>query len=352
MSAQYLIGPIPLAAIGVVGLAFIGLGLRADRAQRMGWLRRLGMLAMVVAMGLAPGVVVGTKTVTSNLAVVFVVDATGSMAAEDQGAGRRLDGVKADATAILNALPGAHFAVVEYSSNASQQLPLTTDKQAVRTWFAAYDREITEHSSGSSVNRPVTEVESVLKGIRDAGELEPVVILMTDGESTDAAASRRSEEPDFTSWRELVDGGLVLGYGTQSGGKMIRRDIGGDTGDYILAPNGQTAISHANPAALQQIADQIGVPYLHRSGDVARAELTSALTELAATASEDARTPMLTVVIWPFAAVFTVLMAWEIYTLVPRLRNACALAARPKAGKADARAGTRGADRPGVQAGG
>lgn len=350
MSAQYLIGPLQLAVIGVVGLVFIGFGLLRDRAQRMGWLRRLGMLIMVVAMGLAPGTLVETKTVTSNLAVVFVVDATGSMAAEDHGTGRRLDGVKADATAILNALPGAYFAVVEYSSNASQQLPLTTDKQAVRTWFAAYDREITELSSGSSVNRPVAEVELVLKGIRDAGEYEPVVILMTDGESTDAASSSRGEEPNFTSWRKLIDGGLVLGYGTQSGGKMIRRDIGGDTGEYILAPNGQTAISHANPAALQTIADQIGVPYVQRTGS---RDIASALAELTATVTvgEDARMSMLTVMIWPFAAIFTVLMAWEIYTLVPRLRNAWAMSARTKADNVDAQEDTRGTDRFGVQVG-
>lgn len=131
MNFQFLIPPWLLAIIGAVGLAFIVLGLLSGRERLVAWLRRAAMLLMVVAMGLAPAVVIQTTTTTSNLAVYFVIDATGSMAAEDyDGDKQRLEGVRADALALVQTLPSAHYSIIEYSSTATQQLPLTSDKQA------------------------------------------------------------------------------------------------------------------------------------------------------------------------------------------------------------------------------
>lgn len=331
MSFQFILPPAALAAVAGLGLVGIVMGLRANRGQWVAWLRRAIMLAMVLLMGLAPAVAVQTRVLESNVAVYFVVDATGSMAAQDYDGNRqRLEGVKADALAILDALPNAHYSVVEYSSSASQQLPLTTDKSAVRAWIDVYDRELTDFSAGSSVNRPVAEVSRILQQLRarQANKFEPVVILMTDGESTDASASKRGEEPDFSQWKELVSGGVVLGYGTESGGPMLRREAYVSSSEYIKAPNGQIAISKADPKSLQAIADQIGLPYVHRSGPAGISEIVKQIQK-GMSVSSDKEESLYSPIIWPFAVVLVLLMGWELFDLMPRLRMVGSMRAKP-----------------------
>lgn len=323
MNFQYLIPAWLLAVIGVAGLAFIVLGVMDGRDRLVSWLRRTLMLLMVIAMGLAPAVAVKTTSTTSNLAVYFVIDATGSMAAEDyNGSEQRLEGVRADALAVVQSLPSAHYAIVEYSSIATQQLPLTSDKQAVATWLEVYDRELTDYSAGSSINRPVETVVDVVERMAQSNpEYVPIVILMTDGESTDASDSSRGEAPEFGSWSGLFDGGMVLGYGTEQGGKMERNDSWSIESEYIEDPNGGDAISRADLGALTTIADQIGVPFYHRTSPGGIDEIVGAIdadTLLEEATDENYYSP----VIWPFAIVFALLMAWEIAHLVPHLRSA------------------------------
>lgn len=326
MNVQFLIPPVPLAVVAGVGLVIVVGAIVTARERWLAWLRRAGMLAMAVAMGVTPAVSVQTRTLTSNLAVLFVVDATGSMAAQDYGDGRRLDGVKADAAALLNALPEAHVGIVEYSSQATEQLPLTTDKQAARTWFDVYDREMTDFSAGSSINRPVEEVRAVLE--RMQGErYVPVIIVMTDGEATDAMTSRRDEAPDYSAWAPLVEGGFVLGYGTEAGAPMLRRDAAGETGELITAPTGEVAISKANPEALRTIAGQIGVPYVHRNGPGGIEELARELTANASL-GEGVEENVYSPIIWPFAVVLALLGAWELFDLMPRVRAVATMSTR------------------------
>ncbi len=98
-----------------------------DAGRKLGgpdlrWLRRGLMVAVVALMGAAPGVRTDVAEVGTNAEVYFVVDATGSMGAEDYGTGgagsadsdgvggeeatdpaagqRRVDGVRADMIAL------------------------------------------------------------------------------------------------------------------------------------------------------------------------------------------------------------------------------------------------------------
>jgi len=316
---QFLIPPWLLASIGAVGLAFIVLGLLSGRERLVAWLRRAAMLLMVVAMGLAPAVVIKTTTTTSNLAVYFVIDATGSMAAEDyDGDKQRLEGVRADALALVQTLPSAHYSIIEYSSTATQQLPLTSDKQAVVTWLEVYDRELTDYSAGSSINRPVETVAEIV-GERANPGYAPIIILMTDGESTDTSHTERGEAPNFGAWNGLFEGGMVLGYGTEQGAPMIRKESWRTTDEYIDDPAGGTAISRADTGALETVANQIGVPFYHRTSPGGIEDIAGSIDAdaiLADSVDESTYSP----IIWPFAIIFAVLMAWEISHLVPHVR--------------------------------
>lgn len=320
MNFQFLIPAWLLAAIGVLGAIFIVLGAIKDRRRILAWLRRAGMLLAVIAMGLAPATQLTVTTSTSNLAVYFVIDATGSMAAEDYGPNReqRLEGVRADALALMEELPSAHYAVIEFSSSTTQQLPLTSDKNAVATWLEVYDREPTDYSSGSSINRPVDAVAQILEKQKDSTYV-PIVVLMTDGESTNTSKSSRGEKPEFSAWSGLFEGGMVLGYGTEEGGRMLEHNPWYQSYDYIRDPAGGDAISRIDLEALETIAQQIGVLFFHRTAPGGMEEIAATIdAEVLLNEADEQQTYSPT--IWPFAIVFALLCAWELAHVVPQIR--------------------------------
>src|SRR5699024_7972918 len=93
--------------------------------------------------------------VTSNAELYFVVDRTGSMVAEDyNGSEPRLEGVRHDLVALTEAMPGSRYTILSFDSQATQQLPMTTDARAVRTWAQTVNQETTSCSAGSAVGRP------------------------------------------------------------------------------------------------------------------------------------------------------------------------------------------------------
>src|SRR5699024_4821190 len=100
------------------------------------WERRALMVACIELLGLTPATKDITEERISNAEYYFIVDLTGSMAAEDyDGDGQRLDGVKADIRDIIEHNPGAQYSVIAFSSTATEQLPLTTDSRAVLAWL-------------------------------------------------------------------------------------------------------------------------------------------------------------------------------------------------------------------------
>ncbi|MDP9806494.1 Ca-activated chloride channel family protein [Trueperella bonasi] len=328
MNFQFLIPAWLLAAIGVFGTIFIVLGAIKDRRRILAWLRRAGMLLAVIAMGLAPATQLTVTTSTSNLAVYFVIDATGSMAAEDYGPDRqpRVEGVRADALALMEELPSAHYAIIEYSSTASQQLPLTSDKNAVATWLEVYDREPTDYSGGSSMNRPVELVAEIVGRQTDPTQV-PIIVLMTDGESTDTSSSSRDEQPDFSSWKGLFQGGMVLGYGTEEGGRMLKHHLWSQDEEYIRDPAGGDAISRIDINALNTVAQQIGVPFFHRTAPGGMEEIAETIGAQALLSQSDEQQTY-SPTIWPCATVFALLTAWEIAHLIPQVRSAGMFATR------------------------
>ena len=87
-----------------------------------------------------------------------------------------------------------------------------------------------------------------------------VVFYLGDGEQT------ANQEPAPFDVGDLVDGGAVLGYGTAEGGPMARTELDGSAGEDVKDANGDVGISVIDEDALGQVADQLGVPYVHRDG--------------------------------------------------------------------------------------
>jgi len=227
--------------------------------------RRVGIVLMFVVILLRPGF--GRAEVPaqlSDLDVIVVIDRTRSMAALDyDGKQPRVTGAKADLTALAAALPGARFGMLAFGTDARVVLPLTTDSAAFGAAVDTLYLEKPKDGVGSRADRPVPELKDLLeRSAEQAPHRRRLVVYVGDGEDT----TTEGEDASYADVRDDVAGGAVLGYGTTGGAPMPQDDqLDGDLGLVQDPATGDTAQSHADLDHLQQIADELGVPFEHRT---------------------------------------------------------------------------------------
>ncbi len=232
-------------------------------------LRRVALVLVLVAIVLG----VGDRTASRRpsapappLDVLVAIDRTTSMSALDDPAGSRLAAAVRDVDALAEAVPSARFSVVVFGAAAQTVVPFTTDRDALRLALAAIVAEAPTDGAGSSLDRPVPLLGALLGGTdqRDAPPTDRprALVVASDGERTAAGGSTSYEALD-----PLLDGGVVLGYGTTQGGRMplVADDPGGADRLVIDPATGAPALSRLDEGALRDVAAQIGGVYLHRT---------------------------------------------------------------------------------------
>ncbi|MFC7579682.1 VWA domain-containing protein [Schaalia naturae] len=326
-----------IALFAVCGAALVVLGARRSGPRaRWATLRRSLMVAVTAVMLAGPSVPGEAVPVTSDTEVWLVLDRTGSMAAEDWGTedSPRLDGVREDAETILASMAGARFSVLTWDSDLRTVVPLTTDESAVQSYLDTFHQEASEFSQGSSPDRPVG---ALLERLQAAEQSNPQnvrnVFVLTDGET-----SNTEQSFDPSTWDILaghIDGGMVIGYGTEEGGRMRVYRVGdgdaagqsGGTGgapEYIRdysQPGAPEAISRIDESALRGIAGALGVGYVHSPDTAAIASKSSAMMDGAQVVAES-RKELSTYryAVWPFAIALAALVAWEAWSMAGRVR--------------------------------
>lgn len=294
------------------------LAVRRRGRVRLVWVVRAAAVLAVTAIGLGPSVPTARATEAGvAVDVFFVVDRTGSMAAEDWADGLpRLEGVRHDVPALVAAVPGARYSIISWDSEATRQLPLTTDARAVTSWAQTARQEITAFSTGSAVDRPLEALTRALEGSveRDPSHVR-LVFLLSDGERTTPG-----ETASFAELADLVDGGAVLGYGTSEGGPMRSYDGSLDPdpdAPYIVDDStGERALSRIDEEELRAVAEQLGVGYTLRTGPDPVEALVEDLD--AEQIAADGRRELSTwsAVTWPAAVLLVLLLALEVGTTV------------------------------------
>ncbi|WP_147919029.1 vWA domain-containing protein [Ruania zhangjianzhongii] len=317
----------PLWLLLVVFVPLLALAvwkIRSTRGERRtDWLRRAGILVCLLGIGLTPAIPrTDQAALISNVEMFFVVDRTGSMAAEDyNGSEARLVGVQNDLIALTEEMPAARYTIIGFDSQATQQLPMTTDARAVQTWAETVSQEITNYSAGSAIDRPLDELN---RSLNSAAERNPgnvrLVFFFSDGENTDGASSEDGGFASFADLEPLVDGGAVLGYGTAEGGNMRSYDGTSDTGygteaPYITDDTGNPAVSSIDEDSLRTLAGQLGVEYTHRIEPSPVSDLVADVDVSEIT--DDGRRDVTSYqdVYWPLAVLLALLLAWEAWDL-------------------------------------
>lgn len=256
--------PWPLAV--VLGLTLVGFAawrVVVDDRRRVRWLLR-GGAGLLVAVGLLGPAVAGgeARQAATDVNVWFVLDTTTSANARDYRGDRpRIEGYREDVDKILQDMPGARFSVITFDQQARTAMPLTNDTTALGTAMETLAPEISSYSGGSSITVAADALRGSLERSRERfPNRARVVFYLGDGEQTSG------QEPAPFEVGDLVDGGAVLGYGTDEGGPMASTDADGSPGEDVTDASGQVGRSVIDEEALGQVAEQLGVPYVHRDG--------------------------------------------------------------------------------------
>lgn len=204
------------------------------------------------------------EVLTNDLDVLFVVDTTISMIAEDyNGNNTRLSAVKDDMKYIIEELEGAKFSIVSFDNLSKVVMPYTRDKDIL---YEAIDiLKVSEYmfARGTTLNASIDGMEQQLEASLENENRARIVFFISDGEITSADDSTIDTNL-FSVLGTDINDGAVLGYGTVDGGYMYVKT--GDYGSYqYLDYQGKKAVSKIDEANLEIVASNLEIDYVNMS---------------------------------------------------------------------------------------
>jgi Ca-activated chloride channel family protein len=185
-----------------------------------------------------------TITQVEGYNVVFALDASSSMLAQDVKGGR-LNKAKESIKAALTQLPGSRFGLVAFSGSAYKLCPLTTDLNSFKLFVDLVEPSLipTEGTDiGSAIRKSMELFSEKISGSK-------IIIIVTDGENTrgdprvDALEARKEGIKIFT-----------ISAGTKEGAPIPKYDETGKFSEYLKEDNGKVHISVVNQDMLKTIA--------------------------------------------------------------------------------------------------
>lgn len=200
----------------------------------------------------------------TGLNLFFVVDRSVDSRAEDSPPGApRIAAIRDDITALIDHYGGAQFAVISFASSASMDWPLSDDVWSLKpliagmsTYGSASADAIYEVDAGAAHELLRTHLAQAMQW--SPGSTNLVFYFGEGAGGSQAPQSRFAVEP------EMLSGGAVFGYGTDTGGPIPQRVVDGDVTYAGDARTGGRLISRIDEPALRQTAAQLGVPYVRR----------------------------------------------------------------------------------------
>ena len=212
------------------------------------------------------------EVLTTDASVLFVIDKSVSMAALDyNGEKERLEGIRKDCTYIIDELAGAKFSVITFGDEAKKELPFTIDSNMVNNLIKSIRVEDEYYAKGTSINIVNDVLEKTLKeqkeqNAKEGKSTQIILFFITDGEITSQDKTLES----FENIRQYISDGAVLGYGTTTGGKMVRELYKDQPNSeyyykYYYDENykRQVALSKIDESNLNKLATDMSIEYIH-----------------------------------------------------------------------------------------
>ncbi|MCR4838273.1 MAG: VWA domain-containing protein [Eubacterium sp.] len=274
--------------------------------------RLILILTLVFLLNLRPSVKrYNAEIELKNIDVLFVVDSTISMWAEDYGNGKtRMDGVQETCDYILQELAGSNFALIRFDNRAQILAPFTQDARSVSDAFSTIKQPDIYYATGSNLNVPYDEIKDLLISSSKKEERKTIIFFISDGEITDG-----SQLGSFAELEQYVDGGAVLGFGTKQGGKMQADN--GYSRKYVQdRENNTDAVSTLNEENLQKIAKDFQVEYLNVRDASEVSYMMDAIKSGSSIRMEEAEMITYEDITFYLGAVLAALLIWELIGLL------------------------------------
>ena len=196
--------------------------------------------------------------VTTNLDVLFVVDNTISMQAEDyNGSNKRMVGVRKDIEYIMDELDGSRFAVITFDNQARINVPYTFDKSMALESILILKPIDEMYAKGTNLDLPIEVMNTLFVNTKKNNDNVRIVFFVSDGEITSV-----SKRKSFSGLKKYIDNGAVLGYGTTNGGYMHEYDEYTEKEEYVKDENYNNAISRLDENNLKMISKELGIDYI------------------------------------------------------------------------------------------
>ena len=210
---------------------------------------------------------------SDNLDVLFIIDTTLSMSAEDMPENKtRLSALKKDCEHIITELGGSKYSIITFDNTSQTRIPYTYDVNIAIESINSLIPVNNIYATGSGLGIPISDMKKQLESASSNDEDRVnVVFYISDGEITNS-----QKLGDFTGLKQLINGGVVLGYGTKNGGYM-KANHGYSPSGYITSSDGERALSKIDEDNLKTIATQMGIDYINMSD---KAELEHKLAEI------------------------------------------------------------------------
>lgn len=253
---------IPIVYMAVICVALLLL----KRKGVFAFLRQFIIVLLLFAINLRPMIPNGEITTQKqqlDAAVIFVIDNTVSMLAEDYGEGdaTRMDGVRMDCRHIVTELTGASFAAMVFNNKANRLTPFTDEEEYLFSIIDSIKPMSEIYARGSDLNIGKPMLKDMLADASGDENKRVIVFFLSDGEITN-----EKKLESFSELAPMIDYGAVLGYGTEKGGRMHAETYDGMVElvtDYSNWDDpDKAAISRIDEKNLKQIADDLGVSYI------------------------------------------------------------------------------------------
>ncbi len=209
----------------------------------------------VVPMGVRP--MIRNKDIQyarPNLDVLFVLDTTMSMWAEDYQNDSRMSGAVETMEYIMEEMSGSSFALITFGDKSEIKMPITQDAQSIDDVIRAIHIPNQWLANGTSLNSPFENMEYMLGHMGKEEGHERIVFFLSDGEIT-----VDEERIDFKDMASMIDGGAVLGFGTKKGA-TITDAYGVKLYDHTTYSD---AITCLDMDSLKELADAVEIDCIH-----------------------------------------------------------------------------------------
>ena len=219
---------------------------------------RLAIISALVVIINARYMTARQETITNarNLDVLFVLDNTLSMYADDCENGR-MSLARATCKYLMDNLEGANFALIQFDNNAQILSPFTQDSMTISDALATINRPDEYYATGTSLNVAHDTMKELLASSAEKENRKTIVFFLSDGEIT-------SDEnlESFSDLSDYINDGAVLGFGTEKGGSM-KTEYSYMGEQYISDSDGFIAVSKLDEDNLEKLADDMSVKYIH-----------------------------------------------------------------------------------------